>query len=86
MLEPDRPPPLLVGGFIISPNIAIKAMVVMAQVVICRRDCGGDHGRGMTAGVAAANRRYADERGGESSVLGLAVDVVVAVLVVVMYP
>ena len=78
MLEPPRPPPL-VGGFIISPSIEIKAMVVITHVVMWSRDWGGNHGFGSTFGVTDAKRR-AEERGGESSVLGL---VVMSIMLVV---
>ena len=80
MLEPERPPVLL-GGFIMSPSTHISAMVVIAHAVACSRDCVGYHGLGLTAGVANAKRRYAVERGGESSVLGLVVVVMKLVLV-----
>ena len=74
MLELPCLPPL-VGGFIMSPSTAMIAIIGMTQITEEILG-GGDHGMGRVAGAADARRRAADERGGESSVLGLSVDVV----------
>ena len=74
MLELPCLPPL-VGGFIMSPSTAMIAIIGRTQIT---KEIlgGGDRGVGRVAGVAGVSRRPADERGGESSALGLLVDVV----------